>query len=235
MVTVFTMILCVILDGQFGLFGPRTPPAVKAIALTTDKKDTLESKSVVQAPSPVVQPQLPALPLPHAHGVYAISNGEIHELEALPGRVPDQRVFMSWAISAPSRKILPDGKIVFVTFRRDLATNPPDRTTVRIIAKIIRAGTFDTAGVANAATVGDTWAIRGISYGLRVAPLRENPEMLVMRPENSDFVFPAGRYGLMVKGRAYDFTVAGPITAAAQCLERIEAARGTFYAECQSP
>jgi hypothetical protein len=48
-----------------------------------------------------------------------------------------------------------------------------------------------------------------------VAPLNENPEMPVLRPENSDFVFPAGRYALVLKGQAYDFTVAGSITDAA--------------------
>jgi hypothetical protein len=43
--------------------------------------------------------------------------------------------------------------------------------------------------------------------------------MLMIRPENADFVFPAERYGLVIKGQAYDFTVTGPITEAAQCLE----------------
>jgi hypothetical protein len=68
-----------------------------------------------------------------------------------------------------------------------------------------------------------------------VAPLSENPEMLLIRPESSDFVFPAGRYGLVLKGQAYDFTVAGRITDAVQCLERIEAANGAFYSECRNP
>lgn len=56
-----------------------------------------------------------------------------------------------------------------------------------------------------------------------------------LRPEKEDFVLPAGRYALVIKGQAYDFTVAGPITDAAQCLERVDAANGTFYAECGRP
>jgi len=48
-------------------------------------------------------------------------------------------------------------------------------------------------------------------------------------------VLPAGRYALVIKGQAYDFTVAGPITEAAQCLERVDAANGTFYSECGRP
>ena len=77
--------------------------------------------------------------------------------------------------------------------------------------------------------------IRSTSYDFRVALVSESPEMLMLRPENSDFMFPAGRYGLVLKGLAYDFTVAGRITDAAQCLERTEAANGSFYSECRSP
>jgi hypothetical protein len=76
--------------------------------------------------------------------------------------------------------------------------------------------------------------IRGTSYDLRVAPLNENAEMLLLRPEHADFVFPAGRYGLVLKGQAFDFSVAGPITEPVQCLERVAAANGNFYSECRS-
>ena len=79
----------------------------------------------------------------------------------------------------------------------------------------------------------DSWTIRNVSYDFRVAPVSENSEMLLIRPENPDFVFPAGRYGLVIKGQAYDFTVAGPITETAQCLEGVEASNGTFYSECR--
>ena len=74
-----------------------------------------------------------------------------------------------------------------------------------------------------------------ISYDFRVAPLGEGSEMLMVRPESEDFVFPAGRYGLVIKGQAYDFTIAGPITEPVQCLEGIKAENGTFYSECRRP
>lgn len=47
--------------------------------------------------------------------------------------------------------------------------------------------------------------------------------------------FPAGRYSLVLKGQAFDFTVSGPITDPAHCLERTEAANGAYYSECQNP
>jgi hypothetical protein len=55
----------------------------------------------------------------------------------------------------------------------------------------------------------------------------------VIRPEDANFSFPAGRYALALKGQAYDFTVAGAVTETAQCIERVEAVNGTFYAECR--
>ena len=65
--------------------------------------------------------------------------GELYELDALPGRVPDQRIFMSAVMNKPSRTLIPDGRIAFVAFRRDLATNAPERASVRVIARVERA------------------------------------------------------------------------------------------------
>jgi hypothetical protein len=142
---------------------------------------------------------------------------------------------MSTPIKMASRTVLPDGRAVFVVYRRDAANSAPERVSVRVIAKVLRAMTFNTAGQASTTNMQDTWTIRNISYDFRVAPLSEGAEMLMIRPENEDFVFPAGRYGLVIKGQAYDFTVAGPITEAAQCLEGIKAENGTFYSECRRP
>jgi hypothetical protein len=142
---------------------------------------------------------------------------------------------MSTPIRTLSRTVVPDGQTVFVVYHRDVTSSAPERVTVRVIAKIMRAMTFSTAGQASMEDMGDTWTIRNVSYELRVAPLSESSEMLIIRPENVDFVFPAGRYGLVIKGQAYDFTVAGPITEAAQCLEGVKASNGTFYSECRNP
>src|SRR5262249_32848845 len=108
------------------------------------------------------------------------------------------------------------------------------RVTVRVIAKIMRAMTFNTAGGGNVGGVGDLWAIRNGSYEFRGAPVSENSEVLLIKAENVDFLFSPGRYGLVIKGQAYDFTVAGPITEAAQCLESVKASNGTFYSECRN-
>jgi hypothetical protein len=232
-VITFALTACVLLDRHFGVFG-RFAPAPIALAVQNKTPTVVQASRQGLQPSPAsLSSQSAGFPLPNVYGVYAVNDGQLHELEPLVGRVPDQRVFMSTPIRTPSRTTLPDGRVAFIVYRRDVASSAPDRVTVRVIAKVMRAMTFDTTGQAKTTDVEDSWTIRNLSYEFRVAPLSEGSEMLVLRPENPDFLFPAGRYGLVIKGQAYDFTVAGPITEAAQCLENVKAANGTFYSECR--
>jgi hypothetical protein len=177
----------------------------------------------------------PPFPLPSDYGVYALSNGALTELNVLPGRVPDKRIAMSTPVTQPSRTTLADGKARFVLFRRDLVGNAPDRIDVRVVARVVRALSFDAKGKPNFSPVTDVWNIRNLAYELRVRPIPGNPEMLLAQSEKADLALPAGRYVLVLKDQGYDFTVAGNITDAAQCLERTDAANGEFYSECQKP
>ena len=237
-VAILVVLLCAVLYRQFGFFGRLAPQPVASV----HKIERPQAKTVVQASAddlqlPITTPPSQPLgfPLPAVYGIYAVSGGQLYELEPLVGRVPDQRVFMSTPVKMASRTVLPDGRAVFIIYRRDAANSAPERVSVRVIAKVLRAMTFNTTGHASTMNVQDTWTIRNISYDFRVAPLGEGSEMLMIKPENEDFVFPAGRYGLVIKGQAYDFTVAGPITEAAQCLEGVKAENGTFYSECRRP
>jgi hypothetical protein len=105
----------------------------------------------------------------------------------------------------------------FVVYRRDLANNGPERVDVRVVARVARALTFDSKGKPTSASVSGAGNIRNITYGFRVRPVPGNAEMLLIQPENAEFVLPAGRSR----------------TDPSQCLERTEAANGTFYSECQ--
>jgi hypothetical protein len=235
-VAVVVVALLVVLDRQFDLFGHIAPPVVVAAPAPPPQVTKVQEPPAVVAQLPPVPPTTASgVPLPSVYGVYAVSGGQLSELEPLIGRVPDQKVFMSTPVKTPSHTMLPDGRLAFVVYRRDIAANAPDRVPVRVIAKITRAMTFNSAGQPNTVPLDDQWTIRSASYEFRVAPVSESPEMLMIRPDHPDFVFPAGRYGLVLKGQAYDFTVAGPITEAVQCLERFEAANGAFYTECRTP
>ncbi|HTF01722.1 MAG TPA: hypothetical protein VK621_24200 [Bradyrhizobium sp.] len=180
----------------------------------------------------VSQGALP-FPLPTDYGVYALNDAKLSELNVLQEQVPDKRIAMSTPINQSSRTTLPDGKARFVVFRRDLVGSAPDRIEVRVVARVVRALTFDAKGKASFTPVSDAWNIRNLSYEFRVRPISGNPEMLMVQAENPDFVLPAGRYVLVLKNQGYDFTVAGKVTDPSQCLERTDAANGTFYSDCQ--
>jgi hypothetical protein len=193
------------------------------------------STSPSQQPPPVGEQKAaaPLLPLPSDYGVYAISNGALNELHLLGIQVPDKRIAMSTPLSEPSRAVIPDGKAKFVIYRRDLASTAPDRIDVRVVARVVRAIKFDARGKPVFENVSDAWNIRNLSYELRVRPIAGNPEMLLVQAENPDFSLPAGRYALALRNEGYDFTVAGEITDPKQCLERTDAANGSFYSDCE--
>jgi hypothetical protein len=197
-------------------------PKANTAAPPKSAPTAVDPKSV--APSPTV---------PTAFGIYALSDGKLHELDVLPGRAPDPRIAISSIITTPSRTTLPDGHVAFVIYRRDSATNAADRAEVRLVARIEREASFNKDGKQVVTAVDDNWVIRNISMPYRTAPRKDNPEMYEVRSENPDAPLAPGRYALVLKGLAYDFSVAGPVTDPRQCLERLVATNGRFYSECK--
>jgi hypothetical protein len=186
----------------------------------------------VQKPPSVEPAGSSGLPLPSTYGVYAVSEGHLSELQPLPIRPPDPRVQLSAEINQPSSTTLPDGKVAFILFRRELLNSAPQNVTIRIVARVASALTFNS-GKAAVLKPDTAWHIRGNSYEFQVSPLNENREMVVIRPPDLNFALPSGRYALVFGGLAYDFTVDGPITAPAQCLESFEAVNGPVFSECR--
>jgi hypothetical protein len=136
-------------------------------------------------------------------------------------------------ITTHSRATLPDGHLTFIVYRRDSATNATDRVEVRLVARIVREVSFDKDGKHAVSNVSDNWVMRNISIQYRMAPKKDNPDMYEIRSENPDKPLAPGRYALVLKGQAYDFSIAGPITDPRQCLERLVATNGQFYSECE--
>ena len=172
------------------------------------------------------------IPLPTDYGAYAVVDGRLIELEQLAIKVPDPRVAISAAMSNPSQTHLPASPRQFVIFRKDLLNNTPERASVRVVARVVRALIFEPNGAPKSTSIEQSWVIRNNSYPMRVGPLADNPEMIVVRSELADLLLPAGRYVLVLKGIGYDFTVDGPITDHAHCLERTEALNAPIYSEC---
>ncbi len=190
--------------------------------------------STVAAAAPTRSSSL-GFPRPRAYGIYAVSEGRLTELDVLPIKVPDPRIAISATISTPSRAYLPAGQLQFVVYRRDIASDAPDHVAMRVIAQVVRALTFDPTGKPDVKKVDASWVVRSNAYQMNVAPIAENPEMIMIRPEPAEFIFPAGRYALVLKNVAYDFTLDGPTGDTAHCLERTDALGAPVYTECRSP
>jgi hypothetical protein len=75
--------------------------------------------------------------------------------------------------------------------------------------------------------------IRNIAIPYRTAPKKDDPDMYEVQGEDPDKPLAPGRYALVLKGQAYDFTVEGETTDLRHCLERMAATNGQFYSECQ--
>ena len=63
---------------------------------------------------------------------------------------------------------------------------------MRVVAQVERTLTFDAQGKPTVTNLDGAWVVRSNSYQMSVAPVTENAEMIVIRPEHP-VVFAAGR------------------------------------------
>jgi hypothetical protein len=193
-------------------------------------KTAVEERSAppVSAPPPAKSAAL----LPTDYGVYAISNNALIDLNSLPGRPPDIRIAVSLPLTTPGRTVLPNGHPRFIVFSRDLSSSVADRAEVRIVAKVAREFSIKGAGKQPSE---DAWVIRNIAFPFRSSPVSDNPEMSELHSEDPALELPPGRYALVLKTQAYDFSVGGNVVDPRQCIERTIGATGVFYSNCKSP
>jgi hypothetical protein len=207
------------------LFADATSPATEA---TTAKPAQLQLASAPDQTS-----ALYPFDMPDTYGVYAVGDGgQLTALEPLPIRIPDARVAISSAITKPAPEPVTNGTPLFVIYHRELATSVPESASVRVFAKVMQASTF-VGGKPKAIPVQDSWAVRGGAIDLRIAPVAANKEMILIRPADPNFTLSPGRYVLMFKNQAYDFSVAGTVRDTAHCLERSDLQDGSVYSECR--
>jgi hypothetical protein len=220
----------------WGRAGPvqtdKEPPSTARSASPAAPPD---GTSMVAATSFAAAPVAP-LPFarPTAYGVYAVRGDQLIELEQVQGTPVDPRTRSQLQIVTPVRTVIDPAKPAFVVFRRDLVSSAPEKVPVRIASRIAHSMIFDASGKPVVTTPETaTWLIRDKGYDLRVSPLRESLEMVMLRPENPEFSFPPGRYELMLGGQVYDFVVAGEVTDPAHCVEGVATVRGPVFYECK--
>jgi hypothetical protein len=113
------------------------------------------------------------------------------ELEQVQGTQVDPRTRSQLQIITPVRTVIDPAKPAFVVFRRDLVSSAPEKVPVRIASRIAHSMIFDASGKPVVTTPETaTWLIRDKGYDLRVSPLRESLEMVMLQPENPEFSFP---------------------------------------------
>ncbi|WP_375305460.1 hypothetical protein WI560_25850 [Bradyrhizobium sp. A11] len=229
------------LRSQLTALSQMAPPPERAPSSPASQPSASPSPAVGEAvdrtPDSAKEPAQaapPSMPLPTTFGVYALSEGQLHELKSVPGKIPDRRVAISAAITTPSATTLMDGDVRFIVFRPDGGVDATG-TEVRVVAKVSRAMGVDASGKASMVSAGDSWVIRSMSYPYKVGPVDDQPRMLLLQPEQDGFTLAPGRYVVVIKGMGYDFTVAGTVTDPNQCVERINAANGAFYSPCPPP
>jgi hypothetical protein len=206
--------------------------AVERMVHQTEKVKQADDRTSRHVDKPLATTEFPP---PTDYGTYALINSRLIELAPLPIKIPDHSNTTTGLITSASRTILPNGNIRFIVFNRDLVRDIPEKILVRIIARII-PNTSETSKLRSSSDdTGTSWTVRNISYDMRVAPVKANPAMVIIRPANAKFVFPPGRYALVLKGVPYDFAVDGIITDLRQCLEANEGVNETTYTQCQHP
>ena len=229
--------------------------AVGAVILIVSQRDNIaalrrqissQAQEIAQvSPKPeatitVAKPEMvaPAPPpstrvLPTDYGIYAlIDDKSLAELNATGVMAPDMRIAISPEFKKPDRPHLPNGRVKFIVFRRDAANVIPERVEVRVVAKIAREFSTDAAGK-NLGGGEDVGVIRNFSYTFRVSPIPGKPEMYELHTADSGLELAPGHYVLSLGPQAYYFQVDGEITDPRQCLERVVAGNGTFYAPCK--
>lgn len=201
------------------------------IAQVSPKPETTITVAKPEMVAPAPPP--PTRILPTDYGIYAlIDDKSLAELNATGVMAPDMRIAISPEFKKPDRPHLPNGRVKFIVFRRDAANAIPERVEVRVVAKIAREFSTDAAGK-NLGGGEDVGVIRNFSYPFRVSPIPGKPEMYELHTGDSGLELAPGHYVLSLGSQAYYFQVDGEITDPRQCLERVVAGNGTFYAPCK--
>jgi beta-galactosidase beta subunit len=77
--------------------------------------------------------------------------------------------------------------------------------------------------------------MRNVAFPFRASPVNDDLEMYELHSEDPALELTPGRYALVLKNQAYEFTVEGEPVDPRQCIERIVASNGTFYSDCKKP
>lgn len=187
-------------------------------AVTVAEQSASPPSHAAMVPPP---PQQPAMLLPTDYGVYAVTDEAPVDLT---------RVGVNTVLTTPSATVLSNGHPKFIVFSRDLAATIGDRAEVRILAKVMREFSSNVAGKKPSE---EAWVMRNVSFRFRSSPVKDHADMTELHSEDPGLELTPGRYVLVLKTQAYDFSVEGKVSDPRHCIERIIGPVGITYASCK--
>jgi hypothetical protein len=219
------------LSGALPDASPAGSATAKALrpAVSVALKGARISETVGHAAAQPADGEPAPLPMPRDLGVYAAHDGLLTRLDPLPVTLSAASLRAAAAITRPSRTVLAGDRLSFVVFDRDFADGAPQSVSARVVGRVSRLVQY-VEGRARATRIAGSWRVRDKTYPFKVTALSDR-DILVIRPD-AGTVLPAGRYALVLNGRGYDFSVAGPVTAPEQCLEQTEVVNGAVIGNC---
>jgi hypothetical protein len=168
-----------------------------------------------------------AQPVPEFLGVYAVTGGRLVELKPLAGSgLRDMELMGGDLLKGSSNIAIDDPKVYFVIYREGASS-----VTSMFLEELkqVRYTTPDEFSRGGLQPVEDLWVGTKRGFNLKIAPLKENPQMMVRAvwPE----AIPPGRYGLNIGGALFDLQI-GAATDSCVVRQASFAAGGAVYTEC---
>jgi hypothetical protein len=137
-------------------------------------------------------------PRPATYGVYALTENHLLDLSPLATKFPKHVIPPPILVDLTKITRLATGRAQFVIFKVDMEKNAPVEALVRLMTPTMPPSSPEQI---------QYWAVSNIAYEMKVSPVEGNAAMMLAQPKIVDFVFPSGRYVLVIKSTGYAFTI----------------------------
>lgn len=168
-------------------------------------------------------------PIPEYLGVYALTNGKLVELSPHPQSGMSGIEVMGAGIwRGLSGPVLGTGNVEFIVYLNHAASM--QRIAVHRVARVARSIKMKSWGISETTSksLDDAYVPTEGRVSMRVAPMEENPSMLIKASPPKELS--PGIWALNIGNKYYDFVV-GSI-GAAECWERVQKGMDVSYRLC---
>lgn len=176
-----------------------------------------------------VSPPASAQPVPEFFGVYAVSQGKLIELKLLNhSRSRSMDLIGADTLTGLSDISVNDPNVYFIIYREGAASSMTIFLEQMKEVRYLAPSEFERSGALK--PVEGSWVGLKVGYNLKVAPLKENPQMMVRAV--SPQPIPPGRYGLNIGDSLFDLQI-GPPTESCVVRQPRESQGRVNYLDCE--